>query len=227
MNWQEQERTIDVKECLTTEKERHLEKTEWFWKRRVEKPDFNAEQQHRSKGMKIIEDLLLWMGADPDDPGLAETPRRVLDAWDEMLSGYLVEPAKLLSVQFDAQCDEMVTLANIPFYSTCEHHLLPFSGVATVSYLPACDGKVVGISKLARLVECFGRRLQLQERMTGQIADALMEHLQPLGVGVHIEATHLCMVCRGIRKPGTSMRTTALRGNYRDQTVRQEFLAGL
>lgn len=227
MSWHDQEMTVDVKAYADNDYKSHHEKTEGFWNRRIAKPDINAEQEHRSKGIKIIEDLLLWMGADPDDPGLAETPRRVLDAWDEMLNGYLVDPEKLLSVQFDAQCDEMVTLTNIPFYSTCEHHLLPFSGIATVSYLPANGGKVVGISKLARLVECFGRRLQLQERMTGQIADALMDHLKPLGVGIHIEATHLCMVCRGIRKPGTTMKTTALRGVYKDQTVRQEFMSSL
>ena len=144
-----------------------------------------------------------------------------------MLSGYDSEPGNVLDVTFAADCEEMITLRSIPFHSTCEHHLLPFSGVVHISYIPS-DGRVVGISKLARLVEGYARRLQLQERLSTQIADALDSRLHPLGVAVMVEATHLCMVCRGVRKTGTTMRTTALRGVFRDKPeARMEFLNGV
>lgn len=182
----------------------------------------------RDEGERIVRGLLTWMGQDPDSEALAETPRRVVDAWRELLGGYAVDPAKLLGVTFAAECDEMVVLRGIPFHSTCEHHLLPFTGRATVAYIPGCDGRVVGISKLARLVECYARRLQLQERMTRQVADAIVDNLSPVGVGVVVEAAHMCMVCRGVAKAGAAMRTTALRGVFReDAAVRAEFMGGM
>jgi GTP cyclohydrolase I len=182
----------------------------------------------QADGEEIVRSLIVWMGRDPAHSSLVDTPRRVLDAWREMLAGYRAKPEELLGVTFEAACDEMVVLRDIPFHSTCEHHLLPFTGRATVGYLPGCDGRVVGISKLARLVECYARRLQLQERMTRQVADAIVEHLDAAGVGVVVEAEHMCMVCRGVAKAGATMRTTALRGAFReDAAVRSEFMEAL
>ena len=147
--------------------------------------------------------LLRWIGEDPDRDGLRETPTRVAKAWREMTSGYAEDPAEIRSRTFEESSDEMIVLRGIGFHSTCEHHLLPFYGEAAVGYLP---GKVVGISKLARLVDCFGRRLQIQERMTRQIAEAIEEHLDARGVGVIIRAHHLCMGCRGVRPRGSDQR---------------------
>jgi len=185
----------------------------------------------KRNGLRAASEFLEWLcditGEDIGSEALAETPRRVVESWIERTGGYQKDPSEILRVTFPAHCDEMVTLRDITFFSTCEHHLLPFSGRASVAYLPGCDGRVVGISKLARLVDCFARRLQLQERMTAQIADALVEHLGPAGVGVVVEASHLCMVCRGVMKSGATMRTTALRGVLRDSdAARAEFLSG-
>lgn len=167
--------------------------------------------------------ILQHVGEDPEREGLRDTPGRVLRAFTEMTAGYGEDPAAILSTVFDEQHDQMVVLSGIEFTSLCEHHLLPFVGTATVGYVP--NGKVVGLSKLARLVECFARRLQVQERMTNQVAAAVMEHLQPLGVGVIIEAHHSCMGCRGVRKPSAVMKTSALAGIMRwDSTARGEFL---
>jgi GTP cyclohydrolase I len=182
----------------------------------------------RWKGIEIVKQFLDWLGMDTENEGLKGTPRRVVDSWLERTQGYYASVDSILGVTFDADCDEMVTLKNIAFHSTCEHHLLPFSGTAHVGYIPGCEGRVVGISKLARIVEVYARRLQIQERMSAQIADSLVQHLEPIGVAVVVEATHLCMVCRGVQKAGATMRTTALRGVFKDDaSARAEFLEGL
>lgn len=167
-----------------------------------------------------------FLGVPVDHPGLKDTPSRVGRAWWEMLEGYRMDPKDILSRAFPGEnYDQMIVLRDVPFYSTCEHHLLPFSGVATVGYIPRGDA-VVGLSKLARLVDAYSRRLQIQERMTVQIADALEENLNPLGLGVVVRATHDCMVCRGVKKPGAEMVTSVLRGAViEDSAVRAEFMA--
>jgi GTP cyclohydrolase I len=161
------------------------------------------------------------------DPSIKDTPKRVARMWEELLGGYAEDPAKILCVQFPLTgYDQMVVLRNIAFHSTCEHHMLPFAGIAAVGYIPSKDGGVVGLSKLARVVECFARRLQLQERMTDQIASAIQDALKPRGVGVLVRATHQCMVCRGVKKPGAEMVTSALRGEMlTTPEARAEFLA--
>lgn len=170
-----------------------------------------------------VRNLLLFVGENVDRDGLVETPSRVVRAWREMTAGYRQNPAEILSKTFDESSDELITLRGISFYSTCEHHLLPFYGTVSVAYLP---GKVVGISKLARLVDCFARRLQIQERLTRQIAEAIEEHLQARGVGVIISAHHLCMGCRGVNQPETELVTSSMLGTLRsDATTRSEFLA--
>jgi len=166
--------------------------------------------------------LLRYIGEDPSREGLAGTPSRVAKAWREMTAGYREDPAEILSRTFEESSDELIILSGISFYSTCEHHLLPFYGTACVGYLP---GKVVGISKLARLVSCFAQRLQIQERMTRQIADAIETHLDARGVAVVVRAHHLCMGCRGVRQQDTDMITSAMLGKLRtDATSRSEFL---
>jgi len=170
--------------------------------------------------------LLQAIGEDPDRQGLLETPRRVAEMYAELFSGIGKDPRAELSVSFDEGHQEMIIVRDIPFYSMCEHHLLPFFGVAHVGYIPSTQGKVVGISKLARAVDVVARRPQLQERMTRQIADAVYEALEPDGAGVVIEAEHLCMVMRGVRKPGSSIVTSAVRGSFRTRVAtRNEFLA--
>ena len=165
---------------------------------------------------RAVRELLFAVGEDPDRPGLRETPGRVARAYAETLAGMWQDPAEILSTTFAEDHDELVLVKDIPMYSTCEHHLVPFHGVAHVGYIPGDDGRVTGLSKLARLVEVYARRPQVQERMTGQIADALNAILQPRGVLVVIEAEHLCMAMRGIRKPGSSTVTSAVRGLFRD-----------
>lgn len=170
-----------------------------------------------------VRTLLAMIGEDPTRPGLLDTPDRVVRAFVEMTEGYHVDPADVLARRFADRCDEMVVVSDIDFTSLCEHHLLPFVGVAAIGYLP--DDEVVGLSKLARLVDVFARRLQVQERMTDQIADALWDHVGPLGVGVVVQAKHSCMGCRGVRKPGATMTTSAMRGAMRDNPeTRAEFL---
>jgi len=175
---------------------------------------------HREKAEHGVRDLLIAIGEDPAREGLMDTPARVVKAMREMTSGYSENIAKILSVTFDSgQYDQMIVVAGISFISMCEHHLLPFSGHAAVAYLPGkgeCGYRVVGLSKIPRIVEAYARRLQLQERMTTQIADALDEHLAPRGVAVVIEAEHSCMVCRGVRKAGAKMGTSEMRGSFRD-----------
>ena len=171
---------------------------------------------------EAVSTLLRFIGEDPSREGLADTPARVVRAWREMTAGYQEDPAEILSRTFDESSDELIMLRGISFYSMCEHHLLPFYGEACVGYLP---GKVVGISKLARLVNCFAHRLQVQERMTRQIADAIEAHLDARGVGVILRAHHLCMGCRGVRQQDTDMVTSAMLGTLRtDATSRSEFL---
>ena len=182
------------------------------------KLDFASEKAAE----KAVTTLLRFIGEDPARDGLADTPARVVKAWREITAGYDEDPAEILARTFEETSDEMIILRGISFYSTCEHHLLPFYGEAQVGYLP---GRVVGISKLARLVNCFARRLQIQERMTRQIAEAIEEHLEAKGVGVILRAHHLCMGCRGVKQEETEMVTSAMLGKLRnDPTTRAEFL---
>lgn len=174
------------------------------------------------EGEDAVVSLLRMIGEDPARDGLLETPRRVVKALREMTAGYAEQPAEILSRTFEESSDELIVLRGIEFHSTCEHHLLPFHGTASVGYLP---GKVVGISKLARLVNCFARRLQIQERLTRQIADAVSEHLEARGAAVVVKAHHLCMGCRGVKLAGTEMITSAMLGTLREDAVtRGEFL---
>ena len=163
------------------------------------------------------------LGLNSQDEGLADTPRRIADMYLELFQGLWQDPRAVLNVTFDEKHEEMVILRDIPFYSMCEHHFLPFHGEAHVGYLP--NGKIVGLSKLARAVEVFAHRPQVQERLTSQIADCVEEILGANGVGVVISAEHLCMNARGVRKPGSSMVTSAMRGRFRsDNATRSEFL---
>jgi len=166
------------------------------------------------------------IGEDPRREGIKDTPRRIAEMYAELFSGLDADPKTELAVGFQEGHRELVILRDIPFYSMCEHHLLPFYGVAHVGYIPGADGKVVGISKLAKVVEIFARRPQLQERMTRQIADAIFENIHPDGVAVVVRAEHLCMIMRGIKKPGTNVITSAIRGSFRTKAVtRSEFLS--
>lgn len=170
-----------------------------------------------------IREILKFIGDDPDREGLRDTPSRIIRAWDEIFAGYRSDPLEILSTAFqDGKCEEMVILRDIEGFSMCEHHMLPFRYKAHVGYLPS--ERVVGLSKLARVVECFGRRLQIQERMTAQIADAMVEALSPIGVIVVIEGQHLCMQARGVKKQGSTMVTSAIRGRFQKPEVREEFL---
>lgn len=166
------------------------------------------------------------IGEDPKREGLRDTPQRIADMYTEIFSGLDMDAKAELTVGFEVGHREMVILRDIPFYSMCEHHLLPFYGVAHVGYIPNEEGRVVGVSKLARVVEIFAKRLQLQERMTSQIADAICEALQPDGVAVVVQAEHLCMTMRGIKKPGSNVITSATRGLFRSRAAtRAEFLS--
>jgi GTP cyclohydrolase I len=169
-----------------------------------------------ARAAAAVRELLIAVGEDPDRPGLQETPGRVARAYAETFGGLGQDPSEVLATTFDEDHDELVLVKDIPMFSTCEHHLVPFHGVAHVGYIPADDGRVTGLSKLARLVDIFARRPQVQERMTSQIADALNDVLKPRGVLVVIEAEHLCMAMRGIRKPGATTVTSAVRGIFRD-----------
>ncbi len=166
-----------------------------------------------------VRELLAAVGEDPDRDGLQRTPARVAAMYAEVLSGLHDDPARHLDVTFDVQHDEMIMERDIAIQSLCEHHLLPFMGRAHVAYIPGPDGRITGLSKLARLVDGFSRRPQVQERLTTQIADTLQEVLQPRGVLVVVEAEHLCMTMRGVRKPGTVTVTSAVRGLFRDSVA--------
>src|SRR5947207_11177093 len=171
-----------------------------------------------------VRDLLIMLGEDPDRPGLVDTPQRVRRSLADLTRGYAQDPQEVMGrAIFEEPYDEMVVVKDIELYSLCEHHLLPFFGKAHVAYLP--NGRIVGLSKLPRLVEVFARRLQVQERLTDQVADALCRVLKPLGVGVVIEAYHLCMMMRGVEKQNSKTVTSALRGAFRDDgKTRDEFL---
>ncbi|MFZ9994497.1 MAG: GTP cyclohydrolase I FolE [Steroidobacteraceae bacterium] len=181
---------------------------------------------HEDRDLQMVRDLLAYIGEDPAREGLLETPSRFLKAWREYTRGYLEKPEEILKAFEDGaeRVDEMVIVRDIPVYSLCEHHLAPFFGKAYVGYIP--DQKILGLSKISRLVEVFARRLQVQERLTNQIADALHTHLQPLGVAVVIECRHMCMESRGVRHTGTATVTSALRGSIKnDPDSRREFLS--
>ncbi|HZU75666.1 MAG TPA: GTP cyclohydrolase I FolE [Dehalococcoidia bacterium] len=189
-----------------------------------------AVEQRRASGVDkeriqaAVREIILAVGEDPEREGLRGTPRRIADMYEEIFAGLRADPGEALGVVFHEDHDEMVILRDIPFYSLCEHHLLPFHGVAHVGYIPR--GAVVGISKIARVVETFARRPQVQERLTGQIADCILERLNAKGVAVALEAEHLCMTMRGIKKPGSTMVTSAMRGTFRQrEETRAEFLS--
>jgi GTP cyclohydrolase I len=165
---------------------------------------------------RAIREILLAIGEDPERDGLADTPARVARAYAEQFAGLRQRPEDVLTKVFDADHDEMVLVRDIELYSTCEHHLVPFFGVAHIGYIPNEKGQITGLSKLARLVDTYARRPQVQERMTSQIADALVANLEPRGVIVVIEAEHLCMSMRGVRKPGARTVTSAVRGVFRN-----------
>ena len=173
---------------------------------------------------KAVREILLAVGEDTEREGIRQTPRRVAGMYAELLGGMSEDPKKHLETIFTEKYDEIVLLRDVPFYSICEHHLMPFIGRAAVAYLPC--GSVLGVSKLARVVDCFARRLQVQERLTNQIADFLMSSLKPQGVAVVLEASHSCMTIRGIKKPGSMMVTSALRGIFKkDPRSRNEVLS--
>lgn len=204
------------------ERGENVQEGEWLvfpWEAADESPDNDASATDN------VVRLLQYIGEDPMRGGLKETPKRVVKAWDEWCSGYGKNPAEILKVFEDGAegSDEMVTVRSIPFYSHCEHHMAPFFGTVTVAYIP--DGKIVGLSKIPRLVDVFAKRLQVQERLTNQIADAMQEHLKPKGVGVTVTARHLCMESRGIARQGSETVTTAVRGAMKtDVSARAEFL---
>jgi GTP cyclohydrolase I len=169
----------------------------------------------RDRVERAVREILLAIGEDPDRDGLVRTPARVAEMFSEIFAGIGEDPASHLTVRFDADHDEMVMVRDIPLYSNCEHHLVPFIGKAHVAYIPGDDGRITGLSKLARLVDGFARRPQVQERLTTQIADTIDDVLKPKGVLVVIEAEHLCMSMRGVRKPGSMTITSAVRGLFK------------
>lgn len=182
---------------------------------------------NKEKIQKAVKDILEAIGEDTEREGLKDTPRRIADMYEEIFSGLAVtdEALRETIVEFHTNFDEneMVIVKDIPFYSVCEHHLLPFFGKAHVAYIPNED-RVTGLSKLARMVDILAKRPQLQERLTTQIADILMKHLKPMGVFIIIEAEHLCMIMRGIKKPGSKTVTSAMRGVFKNKTTREEAL---
>jgi len=177
------------------------------------------------KILRNLQEIIAFIGEDPDREGLIETPARIIKSWGKLFGGYEQDPKDILARTFSesGNYDEMIISKDIEFYSTCEHHMLPFFGRAHIAYIP--KSRVVGISKLSRLLECFSRRLQIQERLTSQIADSIVEHLDPQGVGVLIEAQHLCMVARGVEKQNSIMTTSALKGCFQNPETRMEFLS--
>jgi GTP cyclohydrolase I len=172
-----------------------------------------------------VRELLISIGEDPDRDGLRDTPNRVARMFEETLAGLRLVAADVLTTTFDLGHDEMVLVKDIEVYSLCEHHLVPFHGVAHVGYIPSEEGRITGLSKLARLVDVYARRPQVQERLTTQIADALTDILKPLGVIVVVECEHLCMSMRGVRKPGARTVTSAVRGQLRDTATRAEAMS--
>jgi GTP cyclohydrolase I len=183
-------------------------------------PDFD-----HARAEAAVRELLLAVGEDPDREGLRGTPGRVARAYEELFSGMRLTPADVLTTTFDIGHDELVLVKDIEVWSHCEHHLLPFTGVAHVGYIPNADGRITGLSKLARLVDVFARRPQVQERLTTQVADSLMDILKPRGVIAVFECEHLCMTMRGVRKPGARTVTSAVRGQLRDPATRAEAMS--
>ena len=178
----------------------------------------------QDKIKQAVHDILVAIGEDPSREGIKETPRRIAEMYAEVFRGMKEDPREVLNVGFEEGHNEMVILKDIPFYSICEHHLLPFYGMAHIGYIP--KGRVVGASKLGRVVEILAKRPQLQERLTTQIADTIVEALQPQGVAVVIEAEHMCMTMRGVKQPGSNIVTSAMRGSFRTRAVtRAEFLS--
>jgi GTP cyclohydrolase I len=178
-----------------------------------------------ARAQRAVRELLVAVGEDPDREGLRETPARVARAYAELLVGMRRTAEEVLTTTFDLGHDEMVLVRDIELWSMCEHHLVPFTGVAHVGYIPNAEGRITGLSKLARLVDVFARRPQVQERLTTQIADSLMEILQARGAIVVIEAEHLCMTMRGVRKPGSKTITSAIRGSMRNAATRNEAMS--
>jgi GTP cyclohydrolase I len=185
-----------------------------------EVPDFD-----HLRAQSAVRELLIALGEDPDRDGLRETPRRVAAAYAETLSGMRMRPEDVLTTTFDLGHDEMVLVKDIEVWSMCEHHLLPFTGVGHVGYIPSGDGRITGLSKLTRLVDVFARRPQVQERLTTQIADSLVQILRPRGVITVLQCEHLCMTMRGVRKPGSKTVTSAVRGQLRDPATRAEAMS--
>ena len=195
----------------------------WTGQKSPSDPDRPAFDQDRAE--KAILELLLACGEDPERDGLKETPARVARAYGEFFAGLSLDAGEVLSKTFEIDHEEMILVRDIEVYSMCEHHLVPFHGVAHVGYIPAKDGRVTGLSKLARLVEMYARRPQVQERLTTQVADSLVTHLGAQGVIVIVECEHLCMSMRGIRKPGSRTITSAVRGQLRDPATRAEAMS--
>lgn len=177
----------------------------------------------REEAIEAVKTLIKYIGDDPEREGLLETPERVVRSYDELFKGYKLNPGEILDKKFSTHSGEMVVLSNIELYSTCEHHMMPFIGKCHIGYIP--EDKVVGLSKLARLMEVFSRRLQIQEEMTWQIANALQDETQAKGVAVLVEARHMCMAARGVNKQHGVMTTTAMLGELKDnQSLKSEFL---
>ena len=199
--------------------------------------DFAASADHSAAGGSgkhkvdrprieaAVREILLAIGEDPGRGGLQDTPKRVAKAYAEMFAGLHQDPGSVLATTFDLDHEELVLVKDIPFYSTCEHHLVPFHGVAHVGYIPSHDGKVTGLSKLARLVDIYARRPQVQERLTTEIVEALVTFLKPRGAIVVVECEHMCMSMRGIRKPGAKTVTSAVRGQLHDPATRAEAMS--
>lgn len=180
----------------------------------------------KAKIEAAVASIIEAIGENPKREGLADTPKRIAEMYAELFMGLGKNPKEELTVGFEVGHREMVIIRDIPFYSMCEHHLLPFYGVAHVGYIPNVDGRVVGLSKLARVVEVVASRPQLQERMTTEIADAIVDGLKPTGVAVVVQAEHLCMIMRGVKKPGSAIITSALRGTFRSKAeTRTEFFS--
>ena len=184
-----------------------------------------SEPVDLARAAAAVRELLIAIGEDPDRDGLRDTPDRVARSYAEMFRGLREEPDDVLSTTFDLGHDELVLVKDIEVYSTCEHHLVPFHGVAHVGYIPSRDGRITGLSKIARLVDVFAKRPQVQERLTTQVADAMVRVLQPRGVVVVIECEHLCMSMRGVRKPGARTVTSAVRGGLREPATRSEVMS--
>lgn len=188
-------------------------------------PAWRAEQFDTERAEAAVRELLYAIGEDPDRDGLRDTPARVARTYAETFAGLQMTPEDVLTTTFDIGHDELVLVKDISMWSTCEHHLVPFHGSAHVGYIPNAQGRITGLSKLARLVDVFARRPQVQERLTTQVADALMRILEPRGVIAVIECEHLCMTMRGVRKPGSKTVTSAVRGQLRDPATRAEAMS--